>query len=243
MKAYVSIHDLMPETMDRVETILRWLEERNVPPVSLLVVPGKPWTSDQIGRIREMASNGHELIAHGWHHHTNPKRLKHRIHALLISRNVAEHLDMDSGEILELLNRSHHWFAENDLPTPSTYVPPAWALGTLSKTDLANAPFSTIETTRGFLHRNDSQFFFQYLPLTGYEADTQLRESFLLRWNYYQEKRALKKNLCLRVSIHPKDLELRLAYQLDGQVRRITEFRKSSDLSIKDVDEGMKDTI
>ena len=219
----------MPETMGRVETILRWLEERNVPPVSLLVVPGKPWTTDQIGRIRELASKGHELIAHGWYHHTKPKRLTHRIHALLISRNVAEHLDLDSNEILDLLNRSHTWFKENDLPIPIMYVPPAWALGAISKTDLANAPFSTIETTRGILHKTNSQFLLHRLPLTGYEADTPLRESFLRRWNNHQEKRALKKNLCLRVSIHPNDLELRLADQIDSQIRRITEFLKSSD--------------
>ena len=43
MKAVISIHDCMPETMDKIQRILKWLKERNIPPVTLLVVPGKNW--------------------------------------------------------------------------------------------------------------------------------------------------------------------------------------------------------
>ncbi len=231
MRAYVSIHDLMPETMDRVEHILKWLDERSVPPVTLLVVPGKPWTTQQLDRIRGLSAKGHELAAHGWFHHTRPRRLSHRIHAALISRNVAEHLDLDSHQILELLHRSRNWFVENELPAPSLYVPPAWALGPLSKADLANAPFEHIETTRGMLRKQGSTFKLERLALTGYEADTWFRKTFLRFWNQAQQNAATRGSKTLRMSIHPNDLHLRLRDQIDSQVRAVTNFVNASFIS------------
>ncbi|MEM8867669.1 MAG: polysaccharide deacetylase family protein [Verrucomicrobiota bacterium] len=228
MKALVSIHDLMPEKMERVESILDWLKEREVPPVTLLVVPGKPWQLAQIDRLRELASLGHPLAAHGWHHHTQPRKLYHRLHAALLSRNVAEHLDLDSQGVLELLKRSQNWFGDNDLPLPDFYVPPAWALGPISKQDLAQAPYRIIETTRGLLHpngnANSSKTSLLKLPLTGYEADTPLRETLLRRWNASQAKIAQSRDQTLRISIHPNDLQLRVADQLEEQIHAVTSY-------------------
>lgn len=244
----------MPHTMDRVEHILDWLKERGVPPVALLVVPGRAWEPQQIERLRDLAAEGHELAAHGWLHETTPKRIYHRLHAALISRHVAEHLDLNSLGILELMQRSRQWFGENDLPRPDFYLPPAWALGPLAKADLARAPYQLIETTRGLIHLNTLQsdnpnslsaptqagdrrgpirlrpedesgvVHFQKLHLTGYEADTPFREFFLRRWNAAQARAAERKNLPLRISIHPDDLDLRVADQLDMQIRSVQNF-------------------
>lgn len=216
MNSLVSIHDLMPETMGRVERILDYLAEKKVPPVTLLVVPGKEWSPDQITRLQQLAAKGHTFAAHGWHHHTRPRKLYHRIHSVLISRDVAEHLDLDSAAILELLERSRAWFPQHDLPTPDFYVPPAWALGPITKADLARTTFTQIETTRGILYpQSDQQHRFEKLPLTGFEADTTLRATFLKVWNQLQTKKALSTDTPLRISIHPDDLELKLADQLD----------------------------
>lgn len=230
MPALVSIHDVMPGTLPRVERILDWLQARGVPPVTLLVVPGCPWEPAQIGRLRQLAAAGHPLAAHGWRHTTQPRRLYHRLHAALISRQVAEHLDLDSREILELLHRSRDWFGENDLPRPELYVPPAWALGPLRRTDLAKAPFEMIETTRGLIHlqadasADPAMIHFQKLPLTGYEADTPLRECFLRRWNAAQAALAARHSRPLRISIHPDDLQLRAADQLEAQIQAMDGF-------------------
>lgn len=256
MQACLSIHDVMPHTLERVEHILACLQERCVPPVTLLVVPGLPWEPPQIQRLRELAAEGHELAAHGWQHETTPRRLYHRLHAALISRKVAEHLDLDSQGILELMQRSKNWFAENDLPLPQFYVPPAWALGPITQADLTKAPYRLIETTRGLIHlqapppaeqkappapsqagfktgpirhRPDDEsraVSFQKLPLTGYEADTAFRKCFLRSWNAYQAKAAVRSNCPLRISIHPDDLELRLADQLEQQIKAIETFRR-----------------
>lgn len=217
MRAIVSIHDLMPETMDRIEVILQWLEARKVPPCTLLVVPGKPWSAPQIERLHELADDGYSLAAHGWHHQTTPHKLFHRLHALLISRNVAEHLDLNSDGILKLLQRSHDWFLENQLPAPDFYVPPAWALGAISKADLAKVPYTRIETTRGFIFpQKEGGGPKVSLPLTGFEADTMLRAAFLRQWNTAQIKRAQNTKTPLRISIHPNDLELKLRDQMES---------------------------
>ena len=235
----------MPHTLERVDRILLWLEERQVPPVTLLVVPGLDWEDRQIARLHDLAEQGHELAAHGWLHQTKPRRLFHRIHSTLISRNVAEHLDLDSGEILALMTRSRNWFDANKLPLPDFYVPPAWALGPISKSDLLQVPYTRIETTRGFIYLENiagtaenqlnterrktakpATLRFQKLPLTGYEADTAFREFFLRRWNAHQAKLATTKDLTLRISIHPDDLDLRVADQLDAQIGAVAEFSK-----------------
>ncbi len=53
----------------------------------------------------------------------------HRLHAALISRDVAEHLSRPAHELVALVHRCHGWFAAHGLPAPTLYVPPAWALG------------------------------------------------------------------------------------------------------------------
>ena len=232
MKALVSLHDVMPETMDRVESILEWLGDLGIPPVTLLVVPGKPWSSGQIEGLRRLAGRGHVLAAHGWCHRTTPRGLRHRLHAAFLSRNVAEHLALDSAGILALLSRSHAWFAANGLPPPMLYVPPAWALGAIRPDDLARAPFRVIETTFGLIRppardRADpptGKPRFERLPLTGYEADTAVRAAFLRRWNQSQVRKAARHGKPLRLSIHPDDPRLRLADQLECHLRAAGEF-------------------
>ena len=249
MKAIVSIHDVTPTTLHKVERILTWLEQRDVPPVTLLVVPGQPWEAKQIERVRALAAAGHELAAHGWAHKTRPSRAYHRLHAALISRNVAEHLALPSAAILGLMQRSSDWFGQNGLPLPAIYVPPAWALGPITRADLAQVPYRLIEITGGLLidqtaragsaptenthGENHRRFTFRRLPLTGYEADNIAREYFLRGWNRWQARVARQKNLPLRISIHPDDPELRVADQMARQIESARAFENYLDACLK----------
>jgi len=221
IRALVSIHDLMPRTMAQVETILQFLRQAGVPPVTLLVVPGQPWPPEQLDRLRELGAGGHELAAHGWSHHTRPRRLWHRIHSRLVSRDVAEHLALGGADITALMRRSREWFREQDLPEPVLYVPPAWALGPARRRDLEAQPFRLIETTRGLLHLDDrGRRRLQRLPLAGFEADTPWRAHFLRHWNRLQAGAALYRDVPLRIAIHPQDFGLRLAQPLRALLRQ-----------------------
>lgn len=225
MKALVSIHDLMPETMDRVQPILDWLKARSVPPVTLLVVPDKAWSTEGLDQLRRLAAAGHPLAAHGWRHATEPRRPWHRLHAALISRNVAEHLALDSTGIRNLMQQSQRWFPEHALPAPKLYVPPAWALGSIRPAHLAELPYAQIETTSGLLQRDPAGgYTMKKLPLTGYEADTAFRAAALRKWNRWQARSAEKTDRPLRISIHPDDFHLRLRDQLETQIGRVNNF-------------------
>ncbi|CAI8364954.1 MAG: Uncharacterised protein [Opitutia bacterium UBA7350] len=212
----------MPETMTRVEALLSWLQERGVPPVALLVVPGKPWSEANIQQLADLSAQGHELVAHGWTHQTTPRKLFHRLHSQLISRNVAEHLALNPSGVFDLMLRSAQWFPRNGLPQPVTYVPPAWALGPINREALSRLPYSIIENTHGFYHTQRAEC--TRLPLTGFEADNSRRKNFLRIWNHWQVCNATRSGKPLRISIHPDDLQLRLVRQMDTIIGQASEF-------------------
>ena len=231
MKALVSIHDVMPETFNKVLQIIKWLKEKGVPPCALLVVPGKNWNEDMISQLRALTREGYPLVAHGWFHKTKPKRLFHKLHSLILSRDVAEHLDLDSSGIIELMNRAHNWFPENNLRSPKLYVPPAWALGFLNQSALSETPYEMVEITRGVLNLKGEQSpKLITLPVTGYEADNATRTLFLRIWNQLQEKHARFHKTPLRISIHPNDLNLNIADQLEAQIDRADSFIQYQDI-------------
>lgn len=212
-RALFSIHDVMPETLGEVAALLDRFRAREMPLPALLVVPGKHWSASDLQLLGQWASEGAEFIAHGWEHYTEPKSLYHRAHGILLSRNVAEHLAYDSEGILALMERSHRWFSEHELPVPRSYVPPAWALG-LSADRLTATPFDVVETLTGVYLRDESTFPLLKLPLVGFEADSALRAVFLSTWNTIQQNRAVRQNLPLRISIHPYDADLKLSHKI-----------------------------
>lgn len=218
--ALLSIHDVMPETLEQTESILRRVAALGWSPPALLVVPGRSWSPAQVARVHQWQRDGCELLAHGWLHETRPRKLWHRAHAAVLSRNVAEHLALDCKGIKVLMGRSRHWFGEAGLVTPTAYVPPAWALG-MSAGHLATLPYNCVETLAGVhLRRADGRWQFRRLPLVGFEADTRLREGFLATMNRILCHHGRQNRLPVRIGIHPKDPELRLAETLEELLRR-----------------------
>lgn len=218
MKALFSIHDVMPETLGAVTRILRQCETDGCAPLCLLVVPGRDWDAEGLDTLRTWARRGHELAAHGWVHHTRPRRIYHRIHSLLISRDVAEHLEHSAAGVIALMQRSGAWFAEHGFSVPRFYVPPAWALGALPASSAKTLPYERIETTRGFRFPHSGKR--TRLPLVGFEADTRLRATFLTLWNHQQIRKARRTGTPLRISIHPNDLNLRLSPALGSLLKQ-----------------------
>ena len=223
LTAIVSLHDVMPETFSRAE---QWVERlRGLGPkaTTLLVVPGGEWSSAQARTLRIWQEEGFELVSHGWSHRLQfPTRGLASLHRYCISRNAGEHLGQTRAQLYELLVRSHAWFGRHDMAAPEMYVPPAWALGQLSRSDLAVSPFRFVETTTGILECKTGRI--RRLPLLGYEADTTFRALFLTAWNRLNRSMHTDSRP-LRLSIHPYDDTLRLSQELDCDLRRVRAVR------------------
>ncbi|MCL7939348.1 polysaccharide deacetylase family protein [Halomonas sp. ATCH28] len=228
MTALISIHDVMPETLDHVGRLIRRLKDNGHCAITLLVVPGRNWSADDIRRLTEWSDDGIELAAHGWHHRAAAIRgIWHRLHAVFLSRDAAEHLALDADAIEALMRDSAAWFIRQGLPTPTTYVPPAWALGPLPRDRWSSLPFRRIEVTRGIIDIASGRLY--SLPLVGFEADTRYRAAFLRRWNRFQVWQARRRNRPLRVGIHPHDGELKLADDLAAFIKHGWKSRRMDD--------------
>ena len=217
MHATVSIHDVMPHTLNGIYALAELIPDRQKPKVLLLVVPGVEWSAEQIVTLKQLCEEGFPLAGHGWQHRTPYIRgTYHRLHSLFISRQVAEHLSYSKEELNEMLRRNYDWFTQNQLPPPETYIPPAWAMGKLKCKDLKALPFRYYEDTWGLYDSSTDNY--KRLPLAGFEADTWLRECFLRPWNTFNRWLA-SPTKPLRISLHPYDLE----YRLDKQLRQFIE--------------------
>lgn len=218
IRALVSVHDVMPETLPKVERILLLLDEEAISPVTLLVVPGAGWSSEEIERLHGYQARGCELAGHGWVHRVERiTGLAHNLHSRFISRNVAEHLALDRVAVQSLIARCHAWFVEQGLGDPALYCPPAWAMGPVPRSALASLPFTRYELFSGILSAQTGRM--HPVPLTGYEADTALRTLAIRIWNRLNRRRAAHRGW-IRIGIHPHDLDLRLAEDLRRDLRR-----------------------
>lgn len=227
MKALISIHDVMPNTMTEVAEILEICYSLRIKLVTLLVVPGLNWQPEQIDQLRKWEKSNCELAAHGWVHRCSSKKsLWHHLHSLILSRNVAEHLSLKSIDITELMYKSSNWFIENGFNQPSLYVPPAWALGKISKSAIRASKYSQVETISGVIFTKHGLK--MRLPLVGFEADTFTRELALRFLNGLSLR--IPTTRPLRVSIHPYDHKLRLSEYLQTVLKNCTQTLSYSDI-------------
>jgi predicted deacetylase len=215
--AIVSIHDVMPSNLDKTFEIIRFLKKAGVHAITLLIVAGLKWQPHDIALLEKLHADGEiELAGHGWKHRIDGfGSLMHRLHGVLISRKEAEHLSLASNEIVELVKRNHNWFQQAGLAPPALYVPPAWAMGKVSRTDLKRLPFRYYETLTGVYDsfRNRAH----PMAVCGYMADAWHRSLFLRASNAVNEKIF---TCPLRIAIHPDDLYLLMAADLAACLNR-----------------------
>lgn len=220
MQAIVSIHDVMPNTLGRVLMLLEKMQHLENRYITLLIVPGLEWSREHLDTLHRLEEEQYTFAGHGWKHKTNHiSGFYHRLHSALISRNAAEHLSLSREEINRLMEDCYQWFKTNSFTPPDMYVPPAWAMGNISKEDLNSAPFRYFENTSGFMDSKSGKQL--TLPLVGFEADNAIRRVSLAFWNGMNvilgsEKRPV------RVSVHPYDAELMLQNSLGNTLKRVT---------------------
>ncbi|RAP32012.1 DUF2334 domain-containing protein [Candidatus Marinamargulisbacteria bacterium SCGC AG-414-C22] len=218
----LSFHDVMPHNLTNVISLLKKLKhEFNIHTMTLLIVPGLPWSDKQLKTLQKLAAEGYDLAGHGWIHKTTSiKTLYHKCHSKILSRDVAEHLSLSKKDIIQLMINCFNWFKSVNLPEPKVYVPPAWAIGNFKHHDLNQVPFTTIETLSGIYH----QFRFQSYPLLGYEADTCLRKYSVKTSNFCNWLISNITKRPIRLSIHPNDFELLVADQLIAHLQSHATF-------------------
>ena len=208
----VSLHDVMPSTLDQTEDIFAELLDAGIETSTLLIVPGKNWDERGLARLRAMLERGAIAAGHGWTHHAAEIRgAYHRLHSLLISRDAAEHLALDTGGIATLIRRNYAWFGEHELPTPTLYVPPAWGMGAISHRQLDELPFAQYEVLDGVYDSPSGRFVRS--AMIGFEADTAFRAWSCRAWNSLNLLAAGNRRP-VRMAIHPHDLSLELAADL-----------------------------
>lgn len=209
MKALFSVHDVAPQSLSRVRELVDLVEDAGHPPPLLLVVAGEDWTPGALNELRTLQARGCRLAGHGWSHRAPPpSSLGHRIHGLVISRDQAEHLSRSREEVRERVARCHAWFGEQRLEVSPVYVPPAWALGPLTRADLRELPFRYYSTLTGFVDATSGRK--ALLPLVGFEADTPARRRALRASNALNVGLGRWLGRPVRIGYHPTDLELLL---------------------------------
>ncbi len=227
MHALVSIHDVMPATLDALGRSIRLVRQFSGKNVCLLVVPGPDWHPEQIELLKKWQDDGFEIVGHGWQHRAPSIRtVKHKLHSAFISGNVAEHLSLETEQIQRLINDSFNWFDRNGF-WPQLYVPPAWAMGKISRSKLKELPFQYYEFLSGLFDKKTEKFV--KCPLAGFEADRVWRERFLRCWNWVNQSLGTK-NQPVRISIHPYDLQYRMASQIPLWLEQVDVFVDYRDL-------------
>lgn len=223
LSALISVHDVMPETRRQIERILQRLDA--VPPhaVALLIVPGRGWTPDDLGWLRALDQQGYTMIGHGWRHECDaPQTLKHRFHSRMISNRAAEHLSLSDTGINRLMSACDAWLRDAGLTPANVYIPPAWALGPITRESLKTTPFRYVETLGGVYDTRTDHL--QRLPVAGFEADRQWRVIIMRLSNWINIRLSVWRQTPLRIAIHPHDWQYPLSDQLDRLLHRVDHY-------------------
>jgi hypothetical protein len=210
----VSIHDVSPQSLPQVDTILKQLSQLQYSNIILLIIPGKQWKAKDINRLKKYQRSGYILAGHGvFHQCQSIQTITHRLHSLLISRNAAEHLSLTINQISVLISSCYHWFLKNGFDAPCLYVPPAWAMGKVPRKELIKLPFRFYESLTGMYDSQTDNFY--YMPLLGFEADTIPRKWAVRMFNTMNCHYAKIFDKTIRIAIHPNDFQLLLAQDLE----------------------------
>lgn len=218
-KLLISVHDVMPETLESVRGIVDAIERYGRRPATLLVVPGRDWRPAQIDELRRYRDRGHELAGHGWTHEAaGPPGLWHRLTGYAAGTHAAEHLGCDSAGVADIIRRCRGWFDDHQLGEPQLYVPPAWTMGRIRRLDIRRLGFRFFEYSSGYYDARIGVF--QRVPHMGFDAETALRAAVLRFWNR-ASLNASHRYGWLRVAIHPRDPDLRMGADLTGVIRQM----------------------
>jgi len=208
----VSIHDVTPASLPRVEMILGELEKLRIRRTSLLVIPNyherlpiseHPHFSE---KIRARAAKGHDIVLHGYFH-----KRKRRKGESFFKRMMTRVYTSDEGEFYDISEERAMGKILKGLGdlrgcglNPNGFIAPAWLLSAGGEAaarslglQFTNRLGSTIDLQQGTSFKSQSLV---------WSVRSAWRVAASLKWNRRLENR-LKLNPLMRLSIHPVDFD------------------------------------
>lgn len=211
-KLIISIHDVHPDTAEKVTDILEDLEQSGIPRVSLLVVPDyhgnqKIATEPKFCQwMNQQRAKGHEIVLHGYFHSYSPSErdrgiLQH-IMTQIYTAGEGEFYDLSYEAAQAKLRLGNAMLA--GMGGAQGFIAPAWLLGREAERAVADAGFlytvrlaSVTDLRRQTVHK---------VPTLAYSTRSVWRRRVSLLWNPLL-KYLTAPSPVLRVSIHPPDWE------------------------------------
>ena len=146
----VSLHDVSPLTRPVFERMLAELKEWGVGRCSLLVIPDHHHRGHFLADagfcrwLEGLAKQGHELVAHGYHHQREVRPAetwKERMITSVYTKGEGEFYDLPHDAAAALLARAKAAFRPLDAPVPSGFIAPAWLLSVAANVAVREAGF------------------------------------------------------------------------------------------------------
>jgi uncharacterized protein len=206
----VSVHDVAPSSQQTVDRMLAEFLRHGVRSCSLLVVPdyhhegAAVKDSGFIGWLRDLESQGHEIVIHGYFHE-RPRRdhetTRDRLLTRFYTKDEGEFYDLGYDEAFRRITAARDEFRAAGLK-PRGFIAPAWLLSSEGERAARDAEMeytTRLRTVRDLRFGQD--FAAQSLV---YSVRSQWRRAVSLAWNAGLA-RFLKSSALLRLSIHPPD--------------------------------------
>ena len=208
----ISLHDVSPQTRAACERILGELNTLGVCATSLLVIPDHHHHGHFLDDaafcawLREESRHGHEPIIHGYFHQRS-RRDGETPMAKAMTRfytaDEGEFYDLDRSTARDLVSKAREEFRGLGLD-PHGFIAPAWLLGTEAEAALRELAIEYTTLLGSVLDfKRDKSHASQSLV---WSVRSAWRRAVSRMWNAFLF-RHLEKNLLIRISIHPVDIE------------------------------------
>jgi predicted deacetylase len=207
----VSLHDVSPHTHAECAAILDELRALGVPHTSLLVIPDHHHKGHMLADatfaawLREQATAGHEIVAHGYYHQ-RARRQDESVQAKLTTRfytaDEGEFYDLDRATATELVTKARTEFTQLGVDTAG-FIAPAWLLSTEAENALRDLRCEYTTRLASVLDFRTSRTHASQSLV--WSVRSGWRRQMSLAWNALLYRR-LRENPLLRISIHPVDL-------------------------------------
>lgn len=204
----VSLHDLHPGSLFRIQEQVYFLKNLGVNTCSILCIPHYHHhlkleeDSPTMKWLGKQASLGNDLVLHGYYHDRADHTSGSFFYTRLYTANEAEFLDLSDTQVRERLETGSALWKKESWPLHG-FIAPAWLMPAAQNNLLQQMGF--LYTTR--LKGIDLLTRKTYIPSQSlcYSTRARWRKVTSLGWNRYLSRRLLSQNI-IRLSLHPNDL-------------------------------------